>query len=117
MLERKPWKIPAALLARYQAGEIYIRELAKLLGVTTKSVDAELGRLGVDTSRATRRALTAARRKGYKDHAELHGKARELYAAGKSLRQVARELGLSSEGVRLILLRHGVALRPPKGKP
>jgi transcriptional regulator with XRE-family HTH domain len=35
----------------------------------------------------------------------------EPYAAGLSLRRVARETGLTAEGVRQVLLRNGVKLR------
>jgi hypothetical protein len=117
MPERKPRKIPAVLLARYRAGELSIFRLARLLDVSSTRVYRELRRLGIDTSRGTRLPLIVARRRGFADAAALEAEACELYARGRSLRHVGRELGLSVEGVRLILLRHGVALRPPKGKP
>ena len=36
-----------------------------------------------------------------------------LYAEGLSIRQIGRRLGRSHEGVRVILRRVGVELRPP----
>jgi hypothetical protein len=107
----KPLKIPAALLARYQAGELSIFRLACLLDVSSTRVYRELRRLGIDTSRGTRLPLAVARRRGFADAAAMEAEVRELYALGRSLRQVARAVGLTGGAVRQILLRRGVALR------
>jgi DNA-binding XRE family transcriptional regulator len=107
----KPLKIPARLLARYRSGDLNATQLGALLGVSATPVYKELRRLGVDTSKSTRKALSIARRKGFADAAALGARAAGLYAAGLSLRRVARETGLTFEGVRQVLLRNGVKLR------
>ena len=111
MLERKPRKIPAALLARYRAGELNSKALAKILHTDPAKVTRELCRLGIDTGQSGRRSLWEARRKGYRSAAAMYDKVVRLYAQGLSLRQVGRETGLSATGVRDILLRRGVRLR------
>ena len=111
MPERKPRKIPAALVARYRAGELTVNALAKILHRNPYVILYELERLGIDTSRGARRSLRTARRKGHKNAATMFDKVVRLYAEGLSLRQVARETRLSAMGVRAILLRRGVRLR------
>ena len=111
MPERKPRKIPAALVARYRAGELTINALAKILHRHPYVILYELERLGIDTSLSARQSLREARRKGYKSAAAMCAKVVRLYAEGLSLRQVARETRLSAMGVRAILLRRGVRLR------
>jgi DNA-binding XRE family transcriptional regulator len=106
--------IPADLLGRYQAGEVGIARLARLLGTSPALVYAELRRLGVDTSRSTRLSLLTARRKGFANRGAFHGRVLELYGRGWSLRQVAKETRLTAEGVRQILIRTGVELRRPR---
>jgi hypothetical protein len=110
----KPLQIPADLLARYQAGELSIFRMARLFDVSSTRLYHKLGRLGIDTSRGARLPLVVARRRGFADAAALEAKLAELYATGLSLRQVARETGLSAPGVRRILLRRGVRLRGRK---
>jgi transcriptional regulator with XRE-family HTH domain len=107
----KPLKSPAALLAGYQKGTLYGAELGRLLGVYTPRALRELQRLGIDTSKGHRRRLSIARRNGFADTAALGARVAELYAAGLSLRRVARETGLTAEAVRQVLLRNGVKLR------
>ena len=109
----KPLKIPAALLSRYREGTLYGAELGRLLGVCTSRAIEELRRLGIDTSKGHRRRLSIARRKGFADAAALGVRVAELYAGGLSLRRVARETGLTAEGVRQALLRNGVK---PRGR-
>jgi hypothetical protein len=113
MAERKPHKIHAGLVARYRAGELNSKALAKILHTDPAKVTRELRRLGIDTGQSGRRSLWEARRKGYKSAAAMCAKVVRLYADGLSLRQVGRETGLSAPGVRAILLRRGVRLRPP----
>jgi hypothetical protein len=115
MPERKSRKIPAALLARYGAGDLTIEALGKILHRHQYVILYELQRLGIDTRAAARRSLRTARRKGYKTPAAMYDKVVRLYAQGLSLRQVARETGLSAPGVRAILLRCGVRLRRRRG--
>jgi hypothetical protein len=107
----KPRKIPAALLARYRAGELTIGALGKILHRNYYLTIYELQRLGIDTSAGARKSLITARGKGYKNAAAMYDEVIRLYAAGLSLRQVGRETGLSATGVRDILLRRGVRLR------
>jgi hypothetical protein len=85
----KPLKIPARLLARYRAGDLNATQLEAPLGLSATPVYKELRRLGVDTSKSTRKALSIARRKGFPDQAAMHRQVRALYAAGLSLRRVA----------------------------
>jgi hypothetical protein len=107
----KPLTVPPELLARYRSGELGINALAKILHTHQAKVTRELHRRGIDTGQSGRQSLREARRKGYKSHAAMHEKVVRLYAEGLSLRQVARETGLSAPGVRKILLRRGVRLR------
>jgi DNA-binding XRE family transcriptional regulator len=107
----KSLKIPAALLSRYQAGELDVTGLSRQLHQDQQAVLAELRRLGIDTRLSSRRSLATARRKGYRDHAEMHGKVCALYSADHNLRQVAKETGLTVERARQILLWHGAKLR------
>ena len=111
MPERKSRKIPAALLARYGAGDLTIEALGKILHRHPYAITYELQRLGIDTSRSARQSLREARRKGYTNAATMFDKVVRLYAAGLSLRQVGRETGLSATAVRDILHRRGVRLR------
>jgi DNA-binding XRE family transcriptional regulator len=107
----KPRKIPAALVARYRAGELNSKALAKILHTAPAKVTRELRRRGIDTSMSGRRSLMLARRKGYKSPAALHDMVVGLYAAGHTLRQVARQTGLTPAGARQVLLRQGATLR------
>jgi Rrf2 family protein len=101
----KRLKIPAALLAHYRDGELNINALAKILHPHQAKVTSELHRRG------TRLPLAVARRRGFADAAALAAEVCELYARGRSLRQVARAVGLTVERARQILLRHGVKVR------
>jgi hypothetical protein len=96
-----------------EAGELSIFRLACLLDVSSSRLWRELRRLGIDTSRGTRLPLAVARRRGLADAAAMEAEVCERCARGRSLRQVAREGGLTAEGVRQILLRRGVQMRPP----
>ena len=115
MPERKPRKIPAALVARYRAGELTVNALAKILHRNPYVILYELERLGIDRSMSARRSLAEARRRGYKTPTAMYDQLVRLYAEGLSLRQVARETRLSAMGVRAILLRCAVRLRRRRG--
>ena len=93
-----------------------INALAKVLHTQPAKVTRELHRRGIDTSMSGRRSLLLARRKGYKSPAALHDMVVRLYAAGHSLRQVARETGLTAAGARHVLLRQGATLRNPSAR-
>ena len=108
--------IPGDLLARYRAGELGVTVLSRILHRDEHTVLRELHRLGIDTSRRTRRSVSVAHGKGFADSAALHVRVKELYAAGLSLRRVAKETGLSAEGIRQILLRQGVKPPPPPAR-
>jgi hypothetical protein len=73
----KPLKIPARLLARYRSGDLNATELGRLLGVSATPVYKELRRLGLDTSKSTRKALSIARRKGFADAAAVGARVAE----------------------------------------
>jgi DNA-binding XRE family transcriptional regulator len=103
-------KFPKRILTRYSAGDIDHHEVARLCGVSPRVALRELRGAGMDTSRSTRKRLSRARRYGL---AELYTSIRMLYTLGLSLREVARQFDLTPEGVRQILLRDAVDLRPP----
>jgi transcriptional regulator with XRE-family HTH domain len=106
-------EFPEKVLARYAAGEIDHHGVARLCGVSPNVALRELRRAGMDTSRSTRKQLQHTRRLGL---AELYEAIPRLYGLGLSLREVAAQFGLTQEGVRQILLRRGVAIRPPQGR-
>jgi hypothetical protein len=110
-----PLNLPPDLVSRYAVGEINSTEVARRTGTSATRVLHELRRLGVDTSMSSRKLLRALRRLRSAPKFDLHkipGKVIQLYRGGLSLRQVSSRFGLSHEGVRQILLRHGVVLRP-----
>jgi hypothetical protein len=113
-MPNKPPKIPAALLARYRAGELHLNALAKILHTHQGKISRELQRLGVDTSQSGRLSLAFARQRGFKGAAAMHAKVCALYAKGLALRPVARQTGLSAPGVLQILRRYGVRIRRRK---
>ena len=100
---------PDRLLARYAAGEMNHYDVARQCGVSPRVALRELRAAGMDTSRSTRKRLQQTRRFGL---SELYTCIRTLYVLGLSLREVARQFGLTPEGVRQILLRESVHLRP-----
>jgi DNA-binding CsgD family transcriptional regulator len=107
--------IPPPVLAHYQAGEIQIADVARLLGLGTDAATRRLRRAGADTSRSARRFVRAARRKGLPPPvapSRVPAEVARLYARGHSLRQVGARFGLTPEGVRQILLKRGLELRP-----
>ena len=106
-------EFPEELLRRYTAGEIDHHEAARLSGVSPNVALRELRRAGMDTSRSTRKQLQHTRRAGF---SELYEAIPRLYGLGLSLREVAAQFGLTQEGVRQILLRRGVVVRPPQGR-
>lgn len=110
-------KIPAELLKRYEAGELSIPTLARLLGIPAPTVHNVLRRLGIDTSKRTRCALFRARAKNWSRPQDLYGKTVELHGQGMSLKQIGEQVGYTHEGVRLILKRHGVKSRPKGRRP
>ena len=93
---------PPELLDRCRAGEIGPREVAKMCKVSLPVARRELQKAGVRVRRGKRAtAATIA----------MHEAVIAQYRSGQSLRQVARTHGLTYEGVRQILLRHGVSPR------
>lgn len=107
-------EIAEPVLARYAAGEIDHHEVGRLCGVSSRVALRELRRAGMDTSRSTRRQLKRRRQVGLED---LYQVIPHLYGLGMSLREVARQFGLTPEGVRQILLREGERPRPgPRGQ-
>ena len=95
---------PPELLDRCRAGEIGPREVAKMCKVSLPVARRELQKAGVRVRRGKRAtAATIA----------MHEAVIDQYKNGQSLRQVARMHGLTYEGVRQILLRHGV---PPRDR-
>ena len=111
----KPLTIPADLLARYRAGELSIFRLARLLDASSTRVYRELRCLGIDTSRRTRLHLNAARRRDYASADEMVGRVVELYSQGLSIGRVARQTGLTAEGVHKILRQQGLRQCPRHG--
>ena len=111
----KPLTIPADLLARYRAGELSIFRLARLLDASSTRVYRELRCLGIDTSRRTRLHLIAARRRSYASADEMVGRVVELYSQGLSIGRVARQTGLTAEGVHKILRQQGLRQCPRHG--
>jgi transcriptional regulator with XRE-family HTH domain len=107
-------EFPEELLRRYKSGEIDHHGVAEACGVSPNVALRELRRAGMDTSRSTRKQLQHTRRAGF---AELYEAIPRLYGLGLSLREVAAQFGLTQEGVRQILLRRGVEIRPPQGRP
>ena len=103
-------KFPERLLTRYTAGDINHHDVARLCGVSPRVALRELRAAGMDTSRSTRKRLSRSRRYGL---TELYSSIRMLYNLGLSLREVARQFDMTPEGVRQILLRDSVDLRPP----
>lgn len=99
---------PKELLNRYALGEITHLDVARIVGVSGDVALRELRRVGMDTSRSTRKRLQGSRRVGVDS---LDGTVTELYAKGFSLRQIAGHLKLTQEGVRQVLIRNNVLLR------
>ena len=106
-------EFPEKVLRRYAAGEIDHHDVARLCRVSPNVALRELRRAGMDTSRSTRKQLQHSRRLGL---AELYEVIPRLYGLGLSLREVGAQFGLTQEGVRQILLRRGVPIRPPQGR-
>jgi DNA-binding XRE family transcriptional regulator len=102
-------KLPERILTRYAAGDINHHDVARLCRVSPRVALRELRRAGMDTSRSTRKRLSRTRQYGL---AELYTSIRKLYSLGLSLREVGRQFDLTPEGVRQILLRESVDLRP-----
>jgi DNA-binding XRE family transcriptional regulator len=104
----------ADVLARYQLGELNHHSIARIYGISPNTALQQLRRQGADTSRSTRKRLQFARRLGVTN---LPERIAELYGRGFSLPQVGKQIGMTAEGVRKILIRHGVAVRSrgPKG--
>ena len=100
---------PKRLLEQYAAGELDHHDVARIVGVSGDVALRELRRAGMDTSRSTRKRLQGSRRLGVPN---LDEAVAEMYRQGLSLRQIAQHLGLTQEGIRQILLRHGTRLRP-----
>jgi DNA-binding XRE family transcriptional regulator/DNA-binding CsgD family transcriptional regulator len=99
----------ARLLERYASGELNHHDIADMIGVSGDVALRELRRAGMDTSRSTRKRLQGARRLGVQN---LDETVSDWYGQGLSLRQIAHQLGLTQEGIRQILIRHGTQLRP-----
>ncbi|MDP3685839.1 MAG: helix-turn-helix transcriptional regulator [bacterium] len=100
---------PQRLLKRYVTGELNHHDVARIVGVSSDVARRELGRAGMDTSRSTRKRLQSSRRLGL---ASVDDTVTQLYRQSQSLRQIAKRLGLTQEGIRQILLRNQEELRP-----
>jgi hypothetical protein len=98
-------------LARYGAGELTGRDVARLCGVSHWAALKALRAAGADTSRTARRRLWSARKRG-----AVHAKVEALYRQGFSMRDVGILLGLSESAICRILAQRGVATRPT-GRP
>lgn len=110
-----PLQIPVSLREGYRAGELNSSQLARALGVAPATVLKELRRLGIDTSRRTRRLLFFSRTRNWcMKPAELHRRMVEMYRQGTGLAPIARKFEFTPEGVRQILLRWGVRMRPSR---
>ncbi len=114
---RRPLRIefPAEILRRYEAGDIGIAGLARLMGVSDEVIARELRRAGVDTSCRTSQLRIAARH--YKQPRPPPAVLVELYRQGQSLSQLGRQFGVTHERIRQILAAQGQARRAPGGQP
>lgn len=99
---------PQRLLERYASGELNHDDVARIVRVSADVVLRELRRAGMNTSRSGRKRLLSARRLGLKS---LDETVTQLYGECLSLRQIARRLGMTQEGIRQVLLRNGKPLR------
>jgi DNA-binding XRE family transcriptional regulator len=113
----RPVRLRPRWLEQYRAGLINLAELARRAGVSVTTAYKELKRRGVDTS---------GQRGGPRTPRRTAQWAVALYRRGLSLRLVARQVGLSHEGVRRLLRHAGVTSRPawerfplraPDGRP
>jgi DNA-binding XRE family transcriptional regulator len=84
-------------LAQRRAGKITLRELSEHYGVSTTTIWLELKRRGFPIGKPRGRAPDQ----------EKHREVLRLAAKAWSLHQIGRHLGLSAEGVRKVLARHG----------
>ena len=108
--------IPDALVERYRSGQVNATRLARQVGVAPATALKELRRLGIDTSKRTRRLFYFARTRKWKlkPAERLHRRMVEMYRQGAGLAVVGKKFGFTHEGVRQILLRWGVQLRPSR---
>jgi len=88
------------IVARYEAGETSTA-LASHYGVAKSTV---LGILRANSAVVRRQPLTA----------EQVSDAKRLYESGLSLSQVAQQLKVNQETMRIAILAAGVTLRPPR---
>lgn len=99
-------EIPARVRRQYEAGEVTVRDVARLVGVSAKAVVRELQRAGVDTSRRAARRRWAARQH---PDLELTAQVLQRYDAGEiGIVGLARRLGVSTEVVTRELQRAGL---------
>jgi hypothetical protein len=103
-----------AHMERYAKGELDHNDLARLYRASGARVLRELRRAGADTSIGTRKRLQSARRTAV---ANLEAVIVDLYRCGRSTTAIAEQIGWTAEGVRQLLLRQGVILRPPGPEP
>jgi DNA-binding XRE family transcriptional regulator len=103
-------QFPEPLLVRYAAGDIDHHAVARECGVSPRVALRELRDAGMDTSRSTRKRLSRARQCGLSDPYRSIG---TLYNLGLSLREVAQQFDMTPEGIRQVLLRDDVDVRPP----
>jgi hypothetical protein len=103
-----------AHLERYAKGELDHGDLARLYRASGARVLRELRRAGADTSIGTRKRLQSARRTAV---ANLEAVVVGLYGRGLATTAIAQQIGWTAEGVRQLLLRQGVSLRPPGPEP
>ncbi len=100
---RELLRIGADMLARYAAGELSTRQVARRYGVCEPTALRELRRAGADTSRSARQHARMVRERG-----AVWREAEALYRRGLDVAEVAARLRLSEVGVRLILARAGL---------
>lgn len=97
------------MIALYTEGHTLDR-VAELTHASPTGVASALRRRGVKTRRP---GGSRPGTQGLALQPELERQVVELYERGRSMRQIAEQLPLSSTAVRGVLVRHGVPIRPP----
>lgn len=93
-----PIRLPAALLARYRAGELSAAQLAALTGQNRNLVRAELRRRGLLRNLSQAMAAAHALRWGERRREILR-----LHAEGWSNARIGRRYGVTGERIRQIV--------------
>lgn len=92
--------LPPALVARYRAGELSARELARLADCDRETVRRRLAELG---SLRPRAEVVAAQNRGRTRHAKRDAQIRRLRAQGWTWPALARRFGVSTARIGQIL--------------